>query len=139
MDIQDLLHALNNDNNEAVVDLDFATIAKHKNDLLQQLNLPKEELQKLHKQLKLYRCVNNLDDLRFGSYVRWISLKNPEVIKLTNGGIVCDIKEVNEDIHIKCKNKMNMIFQVKMSEILLFQKLSQQEEVILKALKYLGA
>ena len=38
MDIQDLLHALNNDNNEAVVDLDYATIAKHKNDLLQQLN-----------------------------------------------------------------------------------------------------
>lgn len=139
MDIQNLLHALNNDNNEAVVDLDYATIAKHKNDLLQQLNLPKEELQKLHKQLKLYRCVNNLEDLRFGSYVRWISLKNPAVIKLTNGGIVCDIKEVNGDIHVKCKNKMNMIFQVKMSEILLFQKLSQQEEVILKALKYLGA
>jgi hypothetical protein len=139
MDIQHLLHALNNDNNEAVVDLDYATIAKHKNDLLQQLNLPKEELQKLHKQLKLYRCVNNLEDLRFGSYVRWISLKNPAVIKLTNGGIVCDIKEVNGDIHVKCKNKMNMIFQVKMSEILLFQKLSQQEEVILKALKYLGA
>ena len=28
MDIGNLLHALNNDNNEAVVDLDFATIAK---------------------------------------------------------------------------------------------------------------
>ena len=73
MDIQSLLHALNNDNNEAVVDLDFATIAKQKNDILQQLNLPKEELQKLHKQLKAYRCVNNLEDLRFGGYVRWIS------------------------------------------------------------------
>ena len=138
MDINSLLHALNNDNNEAVVDLDYSTIAKHKNDLLQQLNLPKEELQKLHKQLKAYRCVNNLEDLRFGSYVRWISLKNPEIIKLTNGGIVCDIKEVKGDIHIKCKNKMNMLFQVKMSEVLLFQKLSEQEEVILKAMKYLG-
>jgi len=137
MDINNLLHALNNDNNEAVVNLDFATIAKHKNDILQQLNLPREELKKIQKQLKAYRCVNNLEDLRFGSYVRWISLKNPEIIKLTNGGIVCDIKEVNGDIHIKCKNKMNMLFQTKMSEILLFQKLSEQEEVILKALKYL--
>jgi hypothetical protein len=132
------LHALNNDNNEAVVELDYATIAKQKNDLLQQLNLPREALIKLQKQLKTYRCVNNLEDLRFGSYVRWISLKNPEIIKLTNGGIVCDIKAVNADIHIKCKNKMNMLFQAKMSEILLFQKLSEQEEVILKALKYLG-
>jgi hypothetical protein len=138
MDIHNLLHALNNDNNEAVVELDYATIAKQKNDLLQQLNLPREALIKLQKQLKTYRCVNNLEDLRFGSYVRWISLKNPEIIKLTNGGIVCDIKAVNADIHIKCKNKMNMLFQAKMSEILLFQKLSEQEEVILKALKYLG-
>lgn len=137
MDIQHLLHALNNDNNEAVVDLDFATIAKHKNDLLQQLNLPREELIKIQKQLKPYRCVNNLDDLRFGSYVRWISLKNPEVIKLTNGGIVCDIQALQNDIQIKCKNKMNMFFQIKMSEIILFQKLSEQEQVILKAMKYL--
>jgi hypothetical protein len=137
MDIHHLLHALNNDNNEAVVDLDFATIAKHKNDLLQQLNLPREELIKIQKQLKPYRCVNNLDDLRFGSYVRWISLKNPEVIKLTNGGIVCDIQALQNDIHIKCKNKMNMFFQIKMSEIILFQKLSEQEQVILKAMKYL--
>jgi hypothetical protein len=137
MDIHHLLHALNNDNNEAVVDLDFATIAKHKNDLLQQLNLPREDLIKIQKQLKPYRCVNTLEDLRFGSYVRWISLKNPEVIKLTNGGIVCDIQALQNDIQIKCKNKMNMFFQIKMSEIILFQKLSEQEEVILKAMKYL--
>ena len=138
MDIHTLLHALNNDNNEAVVDLDYATIAKHKNDLLQQLNLPKEDLVALHKKLKSYRCVNTLEDLRFGGYVRWISLKNPAIIKLTNGGIVCDIKELNEDIQVKCKNKMNMLFQFKMSEVLLFQKLSEQEQVILSALKYLG-
>ena len=137
MDIHKLLHALNNENNETIVDLDYATIAKHKNDLLQQLKLPREDLIKIQKQLKLYRCINNLDDLRFGSYVRWIPLKNPEKIKLTNGGIVCDIKEINSDIHIKCKNRMNMMFQIKMSEIILFQKLSDQEQVILKALKYL--
>ena len=137
MDVAHLLHALNNENNEAVVELDYATIAKQKNDLLQQLNLPKEELVKLHKQLKAYRCINTLEDLRFGSYVRWISLKNPESIKLTNGGLVCDIKNINNDIQLKCKNKMNMFFQIKMSEILLFQKLSEQEEVILKAMKYL--
>jgi hypothetical protein len=137
MDVSTLLHALNNDNNETVLELDYATIAKHKNDLLQKLNLPREELIKIQKQLKPYRCINTLEDLRFGGYIRWISLKNPEIIKLTNGGIVCDIKEVKNDIHIKCKNKMNMFFQIKLSEIILFQKLSEQEQVILKALKYL--
>ena len=137
MDIHSLLHALNNENNETIVDLDYSTIAKHKNDLLQQLHLPREELIKIQKQLKPYRSINNLEDLRFGSYVRWIPLKNPEKIKVTNGGIVCDIKEINADIHIKCKNRMNRMFQIKMSEIILFQKLSEQEQVILKALNYL--
>ena len=137
MDIHNLLHALDNANNEAVVDLDYATIAKHKNDLLQQLNLPKEDLLKLHQQLKAYRCINTLEDLRYGGYVRWISLKNPEVVKLTNGGIIVDIQSTNDDIKIKCKNRMNQIFQIKLSEVIIFQKLSQQEEVILKALKYL--
>ena len=137
MDIHSLLHALDNDNNEAVVDLSNEKIAKDKNDVLQQLHLPREELQRLHKQLKSYRLINTIEDLRFGSYIRWISLKNPEHIKLTNGGIVCDIKAINDDIHVKCKNKMNLIFQLKLSEVLLFQKLSEQESVILKALKYL--
>jgi len=137
MDIESLLHALDNDNNEGIVDLNMAIIAKNKNDILQKLRLPRNELVALQKKLKLYRYIDDLKDIRFGGYIRWISLKNPEVIKLTNGGIVCDIKEINDDIHIKCKNRMNMMFQIKMSEIILFQKISDQEQVILKALKYL--
>jgi hypothetical protein len=137
MDIESLLHALDNDNNEGIVDLNMATIAKNKNDILQKLRLPRNELVALQKKLKLYRYIDDLKDIRFGGYIRWISLKNPEVIKLTNGGIVCDIKEINDDIHIKCKNRMNMIFQTKLSEGIIFQKLNDQEQVILNALKYL--
>ena len=137
MDVHALLHALDNDNNEAVVDLDYNKIAKDKNDMLQQLHLPREALQRLHKQLKSYRLINDMKDLRFGGYIRWISLKNPANIKLTNGGIICDIKAIQEDIHIKCKNKMNLMFQFKMSEVVAFQKLSEQEQIILKALTYL--
>ena len=137
MDIESLLHALDNDNNEGIVDLNMTTIAKNKNDILQKLRLPRNELVALQKKLKLYRYIDDLKDIRFGGYIRWISLKNPEVIKLTNGGIVCDIKEINDDIHIKCKNRMNMIFQTKLSEGIIFQKLNDQEQVILNALKYL--
>ena len=137
MDIESLLHALDNDNNEGIIDLNMATIAKNKNDILQKLQLPRNDLVALQKKLKLYRYIDDLKDIRFGSYIRWIPLKNPENIKLTNGGIICDIKEVNDDIHIKCKNRMNMIFQTKLSEGIIFQKLSDQEQIILNALKYL--
>ena len=141
MDIDKLLHALNNEGNEAIVDLDYIKIAKAKNDILQQLNLPRAELIALQTKLKPYRYIDDLADIRYGSYIRWISLKNPSVIKLTNGGIICDIKAsgagapTQDDIIIKCKNRMNNIFQIKMSEVILFQKLTEQEQVILSALK----
>ena len=136
MDIDKLLHALNNEGNEAIVDLDYRKIAKAKNDILQQLNLPRAELIALQTKLKPYRYIDDLADIRYGSYIRWISLKNPSVIKLTNGGIICDIKApTQDDIIIKCKNRMNHIFQIKMSEVILFQKLTEQEQVILSALK----
>jgi len=137
MDIDKLLCALNNENNEDIVDLDFATIASNKNKILQQLNLKKSYLIILQKKIKEYRFIDDIKDLKFGSYIRWISLKNPEQIKLTNGGIICDMKEINDDIHIRCKNNMNMIFQIKLSEVILFQKLTNQEKIILKAMKYL--
>jgi hypothetical protein len=137
MDIERLLHALSNDTNEAIVDLDYAKIAKHKNDILQKLNLPRDDLVALQKKLKMYRYIDEVKDMRFGAYIRWISLKNPAVVKLTNGGIIIDIAELKNDICIKCKNRMNQMFQIKLSEVLFFQKLSEQEEVILKAMKYL--
>lgn len=137
MDVDKLLSALNNENNEDIVDLDFATIATNKNKILQQLNLKRADLIIFQKKLKEYRFIDDIKNLKFGGYVRWISLKNPEHIKLTNGGIICDMKEMNDDIHIRCKNNMNMIFQIKLSEVLLFQKLTNQEKIILKAMTYI--
>jgi len=137
MDVDKLLYALNNENNEDIVDLDFATIATNKNKILQQLNLKRADLIIFQKKLKEYRFIDDIKNLKFGGYVRWISLKNPEHIKLTNGGIICDMKEMNDDIHIRCKNNMNMIFQIKLSEVLLFQKLTNQEKIILKAMTYI--
>jgi len=137
MDINNLLQALDNNKNENIIDLDNNIIAKRKNDILQQLGLSRTELILLQKKLKKYRYIDGLKDLQFGNYIRWINLKNPEIIKLTNGGIICDIKELNNDIHIYCKNNINRIFQIKLSEVIIFQKLNNQENVILQAIKYL--
>jgi hypothetical protein len=137
MDINNLLQALDNNKNENIIDLDNIIIAKRKNDILQQLGLSRTELIILQKKLKKYRYIDGLKDLQFGNYIRWMNLKNPEIIKLTNGGIICDIKELNNDIHIYCKNNINRIFQIKLSEVIIFQKLNNQENVILQAIKYL--
>jgi len=141
MDINKLLSALENDNNESVIQLNYEKIASDKNTILQQLHLPKELLKTLGKQLKTYRYVDSLDDLRYGSYIRWISLKHKakDTVRLTNGGILCHLKQVADDIHLVCKNSRGMLFQLNMTENIIFQKLNDQEQVILSALKYLDS
>jgi hypothetical protein len=76
-------------------------------------------------------------DLQYGFYIRWIPLKDPDNIYLTNGGLLCDMKIINDQIHIICKNNRNRIIQFKFDEAMIFQKISQQEHVILNVLDYL--
>ena len=126
MDEELLKKALDNDKNELILNMDTDKVTKTKNDIISQLNLPKSELKTIQKKLKEYRYIDDMKELHFGSYIRWITIKNPENIRLTNGGIVCDIKVINDDIHITCKNNMNRFFQLKMSENIIFQKISDQ-------------
>ena len=136
LDVETLLAALKNDNNEVIMDLDHETIQKLKNDMLQKLHMPKDQLRATHNSLKQYRYVDELPELNFGAYVRWIPLKDVSVAKLTSGGFVCDVK-IDEGINVVCKNKMNRHFQFKMGDCLIFQKLSNQERVLLSAMKHL--
>ena len=137
LDVEQLLKALDNDENESMIDLTTSKIKSIKNDMLQKLQLPRETLKNYHKKLKDYRYVGELHEIRYGAYIRWINLKNIDNIRLTNGGIICDIQVTNTGLWIKCKNNMNHFFQLKLDECLIFQKLSDQERILLKALDYL--
>tara|TARA_Y100000768_G_scaffold373357_1_gene341890 strand:- start:1533 stop:1964 length:432 start_codon:yes stop_codon:yes gene_type:complete len=135
-DIDTLSKALENEENEELLNLDNSKIKCIKNDILQKLGLPTSKLKAYHKTLKKYRYIDELPGIRYGAYIRWISLRDPANIKLTNGGIICDIK-VEDCIHIVCKNNMNRFFEIKMGECLIFQKLSEQEQILLSAMDYL--
>jgi hypothetical protein len=138
LDVDRLLNALENENNESLLDLNKEKISTMKNDILQKLNIKNDKLKLFHKKLKLYRYVDNVEDINYGSFIRWISLKTPNDIKLTNGGIVCDMKTKDESIYIICKNSLNRFFTLTLEENIIFQKLSNQEEVILSAMNYLN-
>ena len=137
MDEDLLKKALDNEKNEVILKLDTEKVMKAKNDILEQLNFTKKDLKLIQKKLKNYRFIDDIKELHYGSYIRWISLKTPDNIRLTNGGIVCDMKEVNDDIRIVCKNNMNRLFQLKMSENIIFQKVSDQERILLHVMDYL--
>jgi len=136
-DVNKILNALENETNASIMELTSKKICAQRNNMLQQLQLPKNKLKLFNKKLKHYRYCSDLKDLQYGYYIRWIRLTNPDIIHLTNGGIVCDIKIINNAIHIICKNNYNHIFQIKFDECLIFQKITPQENVILGVLNYL--
>ena len=136
LDENELKKALENENNESIINLTISEIKSEKNDILQKLQFGKEDLKKNLKKLKEYRYINNINDLNYGCYIRWINLKNIENLKLTNGGFICDIK-INDGIEILCRNNFNKLFQLRFDENLIFQKLTEQEKIILNVINNL--
>ena len=139
LNIEKLLSALEDDDNAQLLELDFKKIEFEKKDILDKLQLPKKQQNDILKKLRQYRYIDELPGMKYGSYVRWISLKNPENLKLTNGGIVCEMKVGDKGIVIVCKNNFNRFFQLNMTETLIFQKLTEEELVLLSALEYINA
>ena len=111
-------------------------IKQIKNNILQKLYLSREELLDFHKKLKDYRFIDELDEIKIGGYIRWINLTNKDNIKLTNGGLIIDLKNSDDDIIIICKNSTNRVFSLKMNNCFIFQKLNQQEKILIKIIDY---
>lgn len=138
LDVEKLLSALENEDNAELLELDMEKIDSEKKNILKKLGLPSSQRAALLKKLMRYRYVDELPGMKYGSYVRWISLRDPENLKLTNGGIVCEMKVGDNGIVIVCKNNFNRFFQLNMTETLIFQKLTEQELVLLSALDFIN-
>tara|TARA_B100000424_G_scaffold253720_1_gene231138 strand:+ start:7559 stop:7987 length:429 start_codon:yes stop_codon:yes gene_type:complete len=138
LNVEELMSALNDDENKVILQLNNQKIKSIKNDVLQQLQLSGSELKSFHKKLKCYRYVDDLENLKFGSYIRWINLTNPNNIKLCNGGFVVKMTMTNGDICITCRNSCNRLFKLCMDNAMIFQKNTKQEEILLNVMDYLN-
>ena len=125
--------SLNNKNNKNISALTIDTINKQKELIINEIKLSKKNTNELLKKLKDYQYIDEYPQLIEGRYIRWINITNPDSIKLTNGGILCEIK-INDSISLVMKNKNNVFFQIKLDECLLFQRLTNQEKIILYAI-----
>tara|TARA_A100001015_G_C15026844_1_gene730977 strand:- start:1905 stop:2354 length:450 start_codon:yes stop_codon:yes gene_type:complete len=133
-EMEDLLKALENEINSSILELTNADIKTHKNNILQMAQIKGKKLKEYHKKLKNYRYVRGMHDLQFGYYIRWIPLKNPEKVNLTRGAHITGIEIANDDIMIQCKTTFNVFFNIKFGECIIFQKITDQERLILKIL-----
>jgi hypothetical protein len=139
MDKQEILDAaIENSKNNSIMKLNSYKIAKFKETILVDLNLSETERDGFLEKLINYRLVDEIPDLELGNYIRWISIKEDvNEMKLTNGGYILSIEIEETGVHIKCKNYMNKIFQIRLHENIVFQKLTNDEELLLKVLDYL--
>lgn len=137
MDVNKLMYALDNENNESIMNLTSKKILEMNLNIIKELHLDKPTTLDYLKKLRGYRYVDEINDLKHGSFIRWIPITDPSYLPLHHCGMICDIKITDNGVLITCKNFMHRHYTFKMDECLIFQKLTTQEKVIIHALDHL--
>ena len=137
LDVDKLEKALDNTKNESIMNFTTKKITELNYKILQELNLDNETTIEYLKKLKDYKYVDELPEVKHGGFIRWIPTNDPNYLPLNTCGIVCDIKIADEGVFVTCKNFMHRHYNFKMDDVLIFQKLTTQEQIILSALDHL--
>jgi hypothetical protein len=131
------MSALDNENNESIMNLTSKKIFEMNYNIIKELHLDKPTTIDYLKKLKGYMYVDELNELKHGGFIRWIPITDPTYLPLNHCGMICDIKITDNGVLITCKNFMHRHYTFKMDECLIFQKLTTQEKIIINALDHL--
>lgn len=115
--IELLEQALENENNNNILRHTKQSILKDKQNIIKENDI----LEKLED----YRYISNLEDVQHGCYIRWISNE-----RLVTGGIVCKINKDKQTISVR--NSQNRFFTCPFHKVLVFQKITEQEGLLLE-------
>lgn len=140
MDVSKLLKALDDESNDTLMNFTTKSIREMNIKILKELSLSKKETIDLFNKLKDYKYVDEMSDLKYGTFIRWIPIEDPTNIQLTKGALFCEIKIKDDGVYCVCKNYgfPPRHFQISMDKNLIFQKLTDQELVLLSALDHLS-
>ena len=140
LNVEKLLAALDVDTNENIMNLTTAKIKEMNLKILKELKLSKKDTLELLTKLNGYKYVDEMNDLKSGTYLRWIPILNEKNVHLTRGAIFCELKVTDEGLILVLKNYgfSNKYFIIKMDDNIVFQRLTSQELVILSALDHLS-
>jgi hypothetical protein len=133
MELEEIIKAVENDKNSHILNLTTVKNHKIKINILSELSLTKTEIMHYMKKLKTYRYVDQMDELKQGGFIRWIDITEPENISLSNVAIFCEFKITDSGVSVVYKNfQGKKQYEFKMEEALIFEKLSYQEEILMK-------
>jgi hypothetical protein len=140
MDINKLLKALDDESNETLLNFTTDKIKEMNLNILKELHLPKKETLDIYNKLNDYKYVDEMNDLKYGTFIRWVPIEDPKNIHLTKGALFCEMKITDDGVFCVCKNYgfPARHFRISMDKNLIFQKLTTQEIVLLSALDHLS-
>ena len=116
---------------------DYQTINKEKNVILSRL-LDKENERKVYRKLLVdYRYVDEIDEFRMGSYVRYFNIQKDSGLELMRGGFIVDLQTREEKVYLLCKNGNNKFFKILLQDSIVFQKNTKQEKLLLDILDHI--
>ena len=135
---EELKKALHNEKNEVLLKYSNKKIKEIKNKVIEDLPIYAKEKSLLKKKLLNYKFIMNLDELYEGNYIRWINMEKEELF-LTIGGFLVEIQFSEEGVKILLKGLNQNIFSIYFDKCILFQKLRNQEIILLKALDHINS
>ena len=140
MDVNKLLKALDDDSNETLLNFTSDKITEMNLNIIKELQLPRKDTLDIMNKLRDYKYVDEMNELKYGAYIRWIPIEDPTNIHLTKGALFCEMKITDDGVFCVCKNYGYNLrhFQLSMDKNLIFQKLTDQELVLLSALDHLS-
>jgi hypothetical protein len=140
MDVNKLLKALEDDTNENLLNFTSGKIKEINLNIIKELHLTKDETLSILKKLDNYKYVDEMNELKYGTYIRWIPIDNVKIISLLKGALFCEMKITDDGVFLVCKNVgyNSKHFRISMDKNLIFQKMTEQELVLLSALDHLS-
>lgn len=139
LDINAILSAMNKAENNTIANMTLKKITARRHEILSSLNLTPEKMEEFERKLHMYRVIENPYDLKHNQLIRWIPLRSLETRPyVTLGGTLFRVRENTEEkVHVvTIRNIKKFVFNIRFELNVVFQRLSQEELMILRAVEY---
>lgn len=140
LDVNAILSAMNQAENNTIANLSKKMIDDRRHEILSSLNLTPEKLAEFERKLAMYRVIENPSELKHCQLIRWIPLRSLEAKPyVTLGGTLFKVREHPEDgTHtVTIRNIKRFVFNIRFEANIVFQRLSQEELLILSVVEYI--
>jgi hypothetical protein len=139
LDVNAILSAMTKTENSTIANMTLKKIAARRHEVLSTMNLTPEKMAEFERKLQMYRVIETPDELKHNQLIRWIPLRSLETRPyITLGGCLFRVRyNEEESLHIvTIRNVKRFVFNIKFELNAVFQRLSQEELLILHAVEY---